>query len=721
MTNIIRAIFVSAIIIMLSACGGGGGSAGNTSGSPLFTNAAEKITIAPGEIHKYQIGGGSSGYSASSSTSAVTVLINGNILTIAGVSGGSATVTVSDSSGAKVVIEATIGTGVDFYTTAPDELTVGVGVSSQAYLLGGGSRIYAVASSNRDVVTVTQNGSQFFITGISSGNATISATDTLGGNKKINVIVGSSIGLYTTAPSAVTVAVGSSSAIYSIGGGSQAYSVSSSDSSIATIGQSGKEFVITGKTGGKAVVIVKDTQGKEVKIDVVVGSADALYSTSASSIELAIGAANTYKVGGGSTLYSAGSSNPTVATAKIIGNDLTIEGLAIGVASIIVRDTTSGTLTITVTVGGGVPVPLFTTASSNTTVAPNTQPTFSINGGRAPYGVSSSNSSIVLASVAGNTLTLDGKSEGASSVVISDSVGATVIINVTVGAGVSIPLYTTAPSAISVVTDSIVSYVIGGGRAPFTATSSNVGVALISPSILSGNTFSIKGITAGIAQVVVRDSLGATVNINVTVSPVALTPLDVFPGDSSGSVGDTLLFTISGGSPFTAPSALFNILNNNPSIANVVQDQVNGRKFSAKLLNVGETRVTILDVQGQSKIIKLTATAASSLMRLSPNTITIGEDSISTISIQIFGGVAPYRAFTSDLTLSSVPFTVPGTTVDVGLGSLGTRCIRPVDASGTFQIGGTYEITLTVLDSLGATATAKMLIKDNSKGGLGCL
>jgi hypothetical protein len=712
MTNIIRAIFVSAIIIMLSACGGGGGSAGNTSGSALFTNAAEKITIAPGEIHKYQVGGGTSGYSASSSTSAVTVLISGNILTITGVSGGSATVTVSDSSGAKVVIEATIGTGVDFYTTAPDELAVGVGVSSQAYLMGGGSRVYSVTSSNREVVTVTQNGSQFFITGISSGKATISATDTLGGNKKINVIVGSSIDLYTTAPSAVTVAVGSSSAIYSIGGGSQIYSVSSDNSNVATVGQSGNTFVITGKTGGRAVVVVKDTGGKEIKIDVVVGTSNTIFSTAASTISLAVNTTNTYKVGGGTTIYSVGSSNTSVATAVITGNDLIITGVSNGSATVIVRDNTTGSLSIDVTVGTATAIPLFTSAPSDIVVQPGTTPVYLVSGGKAPYLASSSNNSVMNATISGSSLSLSGLIVGSAKILVTDALGATVTINAVVGTGAVLPLFTTAPGAVTLAIGDTASYTINGGSTPYVVSSGNPNVAT---TVLVGTTgFSITGAKVGNAAILVTDSKGATVTVNASITATASTPIDILPGDATGSVGDTLTFKVSGGSPS------FNITNNNSSIATVTPTSVDvGGTFTAKLLNVGSTEVTVVDAQGQFKKIKITANAASSLLRLSPSVLNIGEDSTNTISLSIYGGTAPYRAFTSDLVMSSV--SVTGTTLDVALGSQGTRCVRPVDSSGTFQIGGTYTVNITVVDSLGASATSSMIIKDNSKGGAGCL
>lgn len=712
MANIIRAILTTSLVVILSACGGGGGSAGNTTGTALFTTAAEKITIAPGEIQTYNIGGGVPGYVATSSSGAASVLVNGNKLTITGSGSGSATITVNDASGAKVKIEATVGTGVDLYTTAPAELTIGVGVNSSTYAVGGGSRIYSVASSNRQVVTVTQNDSQFYITGISSGKASILVTDTLGGNKKVDVIVGSGIDLYTTAPSAVTVAVGGSSAVYSIGGGSQVYSVSSDNSNVATVGQSGNSFVITGRTGGKAVVVVKDTGGKEIKIDVVVGTSNAIFSTAASTISLAVNTTNTYKVGGGTTIYSVGSSNTSVATAVISGNDLIITGVANGSATVIVRDNTTGLLSIDVTVGTATAIPLFTSAPSDIVVQPGTTPIYSVSGGKAPYLASSSNNSVMTATISGSSLSLSGLIVGSAKILVTDSLGATVTINAVVGTGAVLPLFTTAPSSVTLAIGDTASYTISGGSSPYVVSSGNPNVA---STVLVGTTgFSITGEKVGNAAILVTDSKGATVTVNSSITATASTPIDVLPGDATGAVGEVLTFKLSGGSPS------FSITNNNSSIATVTPTSVNaGGTFTATLLNVGSTEVTVVDAQGQFKKIKITANAASSLLRLSPSVLNIGEDSTNTISLSIYGGTAPYRAFTSDLVMSSVSIT--GTTFDIALGTQGNRCVRPVDSSGTFQIGGTYTVTLTVIDSLGASATSSMIIKDNSKGGAGCL
>lgn len=791
MTKFIRAFFAMTVISLLSACGGGGGSAGNTSGVALFTTAPEKVTVAPGETLTYNIGGGIPNYIATTSSTSASVKVTGKEMKISGVSGGAAVVTVNDASGAKVIIEVTVGSGVDIFTSAPEEVTLGIGQVSSTFTIGGGSRIYTVASGNRQIVSVTQSGSEFNLTGVSVGVATVTITDSLGGSKQVkvtvgsgvdlyttapttivvsvgatsasyqigggsevyslassdrsvasiiqttprsfsvigqsggravvtvtdsfgksvqvNVVVGTLVDLFTTAPSLVSVGVGTSSAIYTIGGGSQIYAVSSSDSRIATVGQTaGKEFIITGQTGGKAVVTVKDSLGKEIKIDVVVGTVDALYSTAASEITVEVGGANSYKVGGGTTIYSVGSSNVGVARATLTGNDLVITGVATGKATVIVRDSTTGSLTINVTVGTGTPLPLFTTAANDIVVAPGTSPTFTIGGGRAPYQVTSSNTSVLSTSISGSTMTLNGLVVGTAKVNVVDSAGAIVSINVVVGTGTSVPLFSTAPSAITLTSGSTATYTIGGGTAPYSVTSSNTGVASV---VSSANSFTVTGVSAGSAQIVIRDSLGGVVEIGVTISSVANTPVDILPGDSTGAVGDTLTFRISGGSP------AYTVTNNNPSIANVSPTSITstGGTFTAQLLNVGSTAVTVVDAQGQVKRITITATAASSLLRISPNVILVAEESRNTVDLSVYGGTPPYRAFTSDLGLTSVSM-VGTSTLRVGLGSTGNRCFIPVDSSGTYKPLGIGTITLTVLDSLGASATAQFNIQDNGMG-----
>lgn len=711
MTKLIRELFIVFLFAGLTACGGGGGSPGNTSGVALFTTAADKIVVSPGEIQTYSIGGGVPSYSGTSNSAAANASVSGKTLTITGGGGGTATITVKDAAGATIKIDVTVGTGLDLYSTAPLAITVGLGASSSIYSIGGGSQVYDVTSSNRQIAAIARTGNTFSISGVGVGKATVSITDSLGKAVSISVTVGSIDPLFTTAPSAVTVGVGATSSVYTIGGGSQVYDVGVSNKQVATIGRSGNTFIITGVTAGKATISVKDSVGAAITIDLIVGSSDAMFTTAASDITLAIGAANTYKIGGGNTPYSVGSSNVGVATASILGSDLTITAISAGSATVVVRDAIAGSIEIKVTVGAGAVIPLFSTAPSDIVVVPLTSPTFTIGGGKAPYFVSTSNASVITSTVSGTTLTINGLVVGTAKLQLTDSAGALIAINVNVGAGAVVPLFTTAPSSITLVSGVAVPYTISGGTSPYTVTSSNISVATVSAV---GSSFVINGITAGTSQIVIRDSIGATVNVSVVVTAVATTVLDILPNGATGSVGDTLTFQVVGGSPN------FSISNNNASIAAISATTVGaGGVFTAKLLNVGNTIVTVVDSQGVSKAISVTVVQGSPTLRLSPSGFTVGENTIGNIDLTIYGGTSPYFAFTSDLTKSSV--SISGNKFTIAMGTNGNRCINPVDASGTYVISGTYDVTFTLVDSLGASAISVMTIKDNGKGlGLGC-
>jgi hypothetical protein len=375
----------------------------------------------------------------------------------------------------------------------------------------------------------------------------------------------------------------------------------------------------------------------------------------------------------------------------------------------VVRDTTTGNLSIKVTVGTGVVVPLFSTAPSDVVIAPATTPHYTIGGGRAPYFVSSSNVGIVSASVTGTDLTLTANAVGTAKVLITDSAGAPLSINVTVGTGSKLDLFTTAPTAVSLVPASTATYTVGGGTGPYTITSSNASVASV-PSTPVTSSFTVTAGTAGSSNLLIVDAVGAKLTIAVTVSTATVTPVSILPGDMTGAVGDTLNFVISGG---TAP---YSVSNGNPSIASVSPSSVSnsGGVVTAQLLNQGATIVTVIDAQGVTNKITITSSGATSQLRISPSVLTVGENSLDPVVLQINGGVGPYFAYTSDLILTGVPSgSFAGPALTIGLGSQGTRCVYVVDSSGTHQIGALYPITITVVDSKGASATTTFNIKDN--------
>ena len=202
-----------------------------------------------------------------------------------------------------------------------------------------------------------------------------------------------------------------------------------------------------------------------------------------------------------------------------------------------------------------------------------------------------------------------------------------------------------------------------------------------------------------------------------TGGAIASTPLAVLPAAATANVGDVLSFQISGGTPG------YTVNVNNQSIAMVSAATLNsnGATFSAALMNAGSTPVSIVDSKGNAASVTLTVTQASTLLRLSPSALLVGENDKTPITLHVYGGTGPYTARTSDLLMSSVLIDQANRTMTVGTGSNGSRCINPVNATGVYVISGTYPVTLTVVDSLGASATSIMTIQDNGSGlGLGC-
>lgn len=691
-----------------------------TTGSDLYISAPAQVAVGVGvNSQTYQVGGGSSIYSATSSnTQVATVNLVGTNFVITGVAVGTATVQITDSAGASKQIAVTVGSAVDLFTTAPPSLNLGVNVLSQAFSIDGGLAPYNVTTSDSSIVTVTLSGKQFTIRGVAIGTADVIVTDSKGATRTVRVTVGSGVNLFTSAPSTISLAAGTTSQVFTISGGSEVYVVNSSDERVATIGRnSNNQFVVNGVTGGRATISIKDTTGKEILVSVIVGTPDAIVSSAPDVLTLQVGGAGTYKVAGGTGSYQVSSSNTAVAQATITGNDLVISGVGVGSATVVVSDLRGARLTITVNIGGSTPTPLFTTAPSAVTITPSSVSNYSISGGKAPYTATSSNASVATVAVSGSSLTITGVALGAAQIRVTDSAGTIVNIDVTVSNGSHLNLFTGAPEPSTVAKGSSLVYSIGGGVPPYTVTSSNTSVATV---IMSGATaFQVTGVTSGTASVVIQDSEGVTITRTVNVTSATSLPVSILPGDSQGAVGDTMYFNVTGGSP---PYTLTN--NNNPTVATVsapsAVDPLTGTStFTAQLLNIGSTTATIIDSQGQTKSVVISAVASVKQLRISPSVLTIGEDNAANFTVQIFGGTGPYRVFTSDLILSSVTNAGGISTVTVSPGTQGNRCFNRYDSTPTYIPGATYDIIITAVDSLGVSATATMTLKDNSQGGAG--
>lgn len=442
----------------------------------------------------------------------------------------------------------------------------------------------------------------------------------------------------------------------------------------------------------------------------------ALYTSAPSAITMSGDAAPaSFLIRGGVPPYGASTSNAGVAAATVNGAELSVRSIANGSATLLVFDAVGSKVDISVVVGAASgSVPLASTAPSVINMDIGSVLNYKVSGGKPPYSVRSTGSfGGASASLFGTTLVVTGGSKGTTSIVVLDSAGDEVLISVIVGAAVPTPLYMSAPSTVIVANGAApATYTIGGGTPPYAAASSNSAVLTAS---VTGASLSLTGLSAGMASVDVTDASGARVSTAVTVSAttgVAGAALNVLPSGAAGNVGDTLSFTLLGGSP------PYKLDVSNSSIASVSSTSVasSGSIFTAKLNNVGDTVVTVLDAQGQTTSLVLSVGSVSSQLRLSPSVFLVGENEASAVTLNIFGGTGPYRALTSDLVKSSV--SISGSTMVTGVGTSGNRCINPVtaDQPPVYINSGTYDITLTVIDSLGASATSIMTLKDNGAG-----
>lgn len=443
----------------------------------------------------------------------------------------------------------------------------------------------------------------------------------------------------------------------------------------------------------------------------------ALFTNAPSAITMSSGAAPaTFTVGGGTLPYAASSANLAIAKVTISGTTLTVTSGSVGVATVVVLDSVGAKVEIAVTVGSTAQTsPLRTQAPSALTLAVGNERSYPVTGGDGPYAANSANEAVAKASISAGTLTLQATGVGTTQILVLDGVGAQVVIGVTVGGPAPAPLLLVAPSAVTISTGALpASYAITGGTPPYSAQTSNT--AIVSAAV-SGASLNVAGTTLGSATVTVFDAAGGQASVLVNVSSSTGAALSTLPSGASGNVGDSLSFSLQGGSPG------YSLSISNTAIAALSESTVatSGGRFTATLRSVGEAIVTVRDSLSQTTSFVISVSSTATQLRLSPNTFLVGENDLGEITLNIFGGTPPYRAITSDLVKSAV--TVDGSMVKILPGSSGNRCINPVtDADPpVYIVSGTYDVTLTVLDSQGATATSIMNIKDNGAGlGQGC-
>lgn len=438
------------------------------------------------------------------------------------------------------------------------------------------------------------------------------------------------------------------------------------------------------------------------------GGSQALFTTAPSALTLTLGNAQDFTVGGGAGPYTAVSDDTSTAVGGISGTTLTLGGIQPGLATITVRDSRGATTKVAVTVK---PVRALATSMPNPltlAVGNGGAQAYTVTGGVPPYVVTSSNPNALSAVLnsAGNGVVLTGLNAGIASVRITDNVGAFVSSDVTVAPTSTIDLFTTAPSAVTIATKSNTTYSIGGGTAPYTVNTSNASAATVSQT---GSSFTIHGVAPGATEIVIRDSVGATVSIGVTVSN---TQLSINPNKATAFIGDTLYSNIIGGvGPFTAISGFVGAAT--PTIGTlsattgVFTPDPNGDVLKIVVNQaVAPDQIVVTDSVGNSASFALTASAGTTQISLIPGELTVSACYSGDITLLLYGaGTGTVHVFSSDSTVftaavtnaSSNPIVVTATKILVDQALSGSTTITAIDAAGSSATS-----TITVVPSAAA-------------------
>ena len=517
----------------------------------------------------------------SSNTSVATVAPSGSsVIVVTAVAEGSAIVTVKATDPDGLSAEQQVGVTVEQDNRGPRAVgtiaeqtldpgdAVTVDVSSGFRDPDGDALTYSASTSDASVATASVSDSRVTITGMSRGRATITVTardpEGLQARQRIRVNVASRGPEGRSIPGQVvamgeTAEVDLSSYFTDPDGDRLSYSGSSNDTRVATSAVVGSRLTIRPVGAGSTTVMVTATDpdrltaSQDVAVTVQAGAnraptgrpIPAQSMTQGGAVDLDL--SSYFSDPDGDALTYAGASNDTgVATAGVIGNTLTIRGVAAGSATVTATATDpsglAATREITVTVARPDNRPPAATGTitdktldADESVEVRLSSYFDDPDGDAlRYSTTVSPSRVADASVSGSTVTVTGEASGNATVTITardlGGLTATQGFDVTVSNSAptevgTIPATTVAVGATATINASSHFQDRDGDRLSHSAETSDAAVATAS---VSGSTVRISGVAVGTAVITIgaRDpgGLEARQQASVTVRATNQTP-----------------------------------------------------------------------------------------------------------------------------------------------------------------------------------------------------
>jgi hypothetical protein len=336
---------------------------------------------------------------------------------------------------------------------------------------------------------------------------------------------------YATTPTfsqtGVTVGLGQSLTITSTNGVS-VYMTSNSGPTVVSVSANGTQITVTGQGLGSATIglcaVGTASDCTNLAVTVQSGSVSGI-SFSQNNLSLSISGSQSVTVTGGNGTYTVSSnSNTSVASANLSGSTLTVTGIAAGVATISVCDTsnTCGTLSVTVNSASASGLSF---GQNNISLSAGSSQTIPISGGNGVYSIFNiSNPSAVSAGMTGNQIIIDATAVGSGTVKVCDTANVCGTLNVTVTASTASQAVMFSVTNPTLATGQTLNVVLSGAASSYfvlSNTNPNVAQASMSNSLtllLSGQSAGTDSITvcatggAGCASlpVTVTSSAGAT-------------------------------------------------------------------------------------------------------------------------------------------------------------------------------------------------------------------
>jgi hypothetical protein len=324
-----------------------------------------------------------------------------------------------------------------------------------------------------------------------------------------------------------------------------------------------------------------------------------------------------------------------------------------------------------------------------------------VSGGVPPYRVVSAEQTIAVATLLnGNRLIIGGQNAGSTQVTVSDHAGKSVQLAVRV-ADTSIPLYTTAPAALSIGVGPTEArtFRVAGGVKPYVITGSAPLVATVTQ--LDAEQWRIQGVAIGEMKVRIRDAAGTELEVAVTVgSP----ELRISTDQLTLPIGIPATVVLSGGQkPYSIAGGIPAAIQVRPVPGSDSEFEILG------LLATGDVDVVFSDVTGKTVKTKVTINTGTTQIRVSPSTVTLAERSGSAVRFNVFtaarGNLTVFSSNPGLVSISAVtnPVFNPDGTINTFGSFVGT-------VSGTTCVATDTTVILTVLDSNGSVGTATVTV-----------